>query len=238
MSSPLANDAYAQLADGYAARIDTKPHNAYYERPATQSLLPDVQGRRVLDAGCGTGVYTEWLLAGGATVVGFDASPHMLAHARRRVGDRATLFEADLGAPLTMLADASFDVVVCPLVLEYVEDWRRALRELHRVLQPGGTLVASVTHPAFDATLYSDVRYFEVQRVEGEWGGFTLQRVTVPTYRRSLEETLNPFLDAGFRLDRLLEPRPTDDFRRADPRHFAELSAAPCFLCIRASAQG
>jgi ubiquinone/menaquinone biosynthesis C-methylase UbiE len=59
---PVALEAYRVLAESYATRVDTKPHNAYYERPATLSLLPDVQGRRVLDVGCGPGVYAEWLV--------------------------------------------------------------------------------------------------------------------------------------------------------------------------------
>ena len=50
---PIAQAAYDEMAEAYAARIETKPHNAYYERPATLSLLPDVRGKRVLDAGCG-----------------------------------------------------------------------------------------------------------------------------------------------------------------------------------------
>ena len=53
------------LADDYARLIDTKPHNAYYERPATLALLPDVNGMHVLDAGCGPGIYAEELLKRG-----------------------------------------------------------------------------------------------------------------------------------------------------------------------------
>jgi 2-polyprenyl-3-methyl-5-hydroxy-6-metoxy-1,4-benzoquinol methylase len=62
---PIALDAYETLAEAYASVIDTKPHNAYYERPATLSLLPEVRGKRVLDAACGPGVYAEWLLSRG-----------------------------------------------------------------------------------------------------------------------------------------------------------------------------
>jgi len=80
---PIAFDAYESLADAYAARIDTKPHNAYLERPATLSLLPEVKGKRVLDAGCGPGVYSEWLLKHGANVVAVDVSPRMVEHAKK-----------------------------------------------------------------------------------------------------------------------------------------------------------
>jgi hypothetical protein len=55
----LAVEAYEELAKPSAAPVDTKPHNAYYERPATLSLLPDVAGLNVLDAGCGPGAYSE-----------------------------------------------------------------------------------------------------------------------------------------------------------------------------------
>ena len=50
---PIALDPYETLAEAYASVADTKPHNAYYERPATLSLLPDVNGKRVLDAAWG-----------------------------------------------------------------------------------------------------------------------------------------------------------------------------------------
>ncbi|MEO1087257.1 MAG: methyltransferase domain-containing protein, partial [Acidobacteriota bacterium] len=71
---PPAYAVYQRLADAYAAKIDTKPHNAYYERPATLSLIGDVDGLRVLDAGCGPGVYAQALSAAGARVTACDLS--------------------------------------------------------------------------------------------------------------------------------------------------------------------
>jgi 2-polyprenyl-3-methyl-5-hydroxy-6-metoxy-1,4-benzoquinol methylase len=90
-SRPVAQSAYDELAEEYAARIDTKPHNAYYERPATLSLLPDVIGKRVLDAGCGPGVYAEWLVEHGAHVVALDANEKMVALARQRLGEKVQI---------------------------------------------------------------------------------------------------------------------------------------------------
>ncbi len=84
---PLARAAYDQMAAAFAARVDTKPHNAYYERPATLSLLPEVRGKQVFDAGCGPGVSSKWLVRHGATVFAADASANMVALARRRLGD-------------------------------------------------------------------------------------------------------------------------------------------------------
>ena len=66
------------------------------------------------------------------------------------------------------------------------------------------------------------------------WKGFEDVKVYMPTFRRSLEETLNPLTEAGFSLERILEPKPTEEFRAADPEDYAELLQRPVFLCLRA----
>jgi len=231
---PIALDAYEILAEAYASVVDTKPHNAYYERPATLSLLPDVAGKRVLDAACGPGVYSEWLIARGAEVVGIDASAKMIDLARRRLGETADVRYADLRKPLTFLDSESFDIVLSPLTMEYVEDWHSTFREFHRVLRRPGYLVVSVTHPFFDYNYFKSSNYFETELVGSVWRGFDTVRVHMPSYRRSLEATLNPLMDAGFCLEKILEPRPTEEFKRADPEDYEELLQQPSFLCIRA----
>ena len=98
-------------------------------------------GKRVLEVGCGRGVGIEILLGlGAAHVTGFDLDPKMVALAQARVaryGDRARVFagdaEATFGAP-----DASFDAVVDYGILHHVPNWQKALKEIARVLKPGG----------------------------------------------------------------------------------------------------
>jgi SAM-dependent methyltransferase len=231
---PVAQEAYDELAEAYAARVDTKPHNAYYERPATLSLLPEVSGRRVLDAGCGPGVYSEWLLDRGAEVVAFDANERMVRFARERLGSRAQVIQADLGRPLAFLADGSFDVVVSPLVLDYVRDWASVFREFYRVLCPGGHLVFSAEHPFSKFyPRHQGSSYFATELVELEWTGFGIP-VRVPSYRRPLGAMIQPLLEAGFVLERLLEPVPTEEFRRRMPEDYEALMREPGFLCMRA----
>ena len=231
---PIAQEAYNKLALRYAEMIDTKAHNAYYERPATLSLLPDVSGMRVLDAGCGPGAYAEWLVERGASVVAFDANEKMVRLARERLGTKAEVLRAELGRPLDFLGDGSFDLVVAPLVLDYVRSWGPVLVELCRVLKPGGRLVFSVEHPFSKFYTYHNTgNYFETELVEWEWRGFGVP-VRVPSYRRSLGETLNSLLEAGFALERILEPVPTDDFREAEPEDYEKLIKRPGFMCVRA----
>jgi SAM-dependent methyltransferase len=232
---PIALDAYETLAEAYASVIDTKPHNAYYERPATLSLLPEVRGKRVLDAACGPGVYAEWLLSRGAEVVAVDVSPNMVDLARRRLGPTVDVHHADLIKPLTFLDSESFDVVLSPLTMNYIKDWHPVFTEFHRVLRPGGHFIFSVTHPSFDYVYFKSNNYFETEFVSSEWKGFEKVRVNMPSFRRSLEATLNPIAEAGFRLEKILEPRPTEEFQKADPEEYEKLLEQPVFLCIRAT---
>jgi len=234
---PIAADAYDELADSYAEEVRESPYNAHLEFPATTSLIPDVEGQRILDAGCGTGVYTEWLLEQGADVVGMDASEAMLDHARDAVGDQATFHQADLGKSLDFAETDAFDGVVSALALGYVEDLRVPFGEFARVLNPGGFLVFSTGHPLDqfppdDPEMGDDpgdANYFEVERLVKEWD------VEVPYYRRPLAEIVNPLLDAGFRLDRLVEPQPTEAFREAWPERYEKESRYPVFVCVRAT---
>ena len=231
---PVALEAYETLAEAYAAVVDTKPHNAYYERPATLSLLPEVKGKRVLDAACGPGVYAEWLTARGAEVVALDASPKMIQLAKRRLGERAEIQLSDLSKPLTFLESESFDIVLSPLTMEYIEDWTTTFQEFHRVLRPAGYFVLSVTHPSFDYTYFKSSSYFQTELVGSVWRGFDTVRVHMPSFRRSLQATLNPLFEAGFRLEKIIEPLPTEEFKQADPEGYKELMQFPSFLCMRA----
>jgi len=230
----LGELCYEQFAQRYAEVVDTKPHNAYYDKPNTLSLLPDVKGMRVLDAGCGPGVYTEWLVDRGAGVVAVDVTPTFVRICQNRLRGRATVFLADLTSHLDFAGDASFDLVIAPLVLDYIEDLLSLFKELYRIIRPGGTLVFSAGHPFGDYLLYSEGSYFDTVLFDFEWDGFGEPRPIIRSYRRSLGAMLNPLIDAGFRIDMVLEARPDERFREADPIHYEKLMRQPGFICIRA----
>ncbi|WP_306060627.1 class I SAM-dependent methyltransferase [Natronococcus wangiae] len=228
---PNVQQAYDRLASGYDREGDTKPANAYLERPATLSLLPDVTRAQVLDAGCGAGHLARELSDRGAAVVGVDVSHEMLTYARDRVPD-ADFLQADLGSDLPFDAD-TFDGVASSLAFHYVREWERLFRTLRRVLEPGGWVVCSVQHPHADFEEYDGTRnYHEIERVSAVWDSFGAE-VAVPAYRRPLSEMVTPALDAGFRLDRLVESTPTEAYRRADPERYEYEATRPNFLCLR-----
>jgi SAM-dependent methyltransferase len=222
--------SYDEIADGYAAGVESAPYNALYERPATLALLPPVDGLRVLDAGCGSGLYCELLADRGARVTGIDQSAKMLEHARRRLAGREVdLHVADLREPLPF-ADGSFDGIVSALVLHYLRDWSTPLAEFRRVLRPDGWLVFSTHHPGSDVLHYRPERYLEVEEREDMIGWAGLIRF----YRRPMSRIVNDLADAGFAIERMEEPEPTDAFRRLKPENYERILRQPEFLFIRA----
>lgn len=232
---PIAYEAWEKLAKPYSDKVETKAHNALYERPATLSLLPALQGKKVLDAGCGPGVYAQVLLRCGATVVGFDRSPRMVELARERVGNRAEIRIADFRDPLNFATDAEFDIILSSLALDYVEDWHPVFQEFYRILKPAGYIIFSVGHPMSDYFRFREkANYFRTEAIRETWSGFGFE-VEVPFYRRPLSEMINPLIAAGFLLDQILEPVPLDEFKALEPEDYERLIKEPGFICIRAT---
>lgn len=198
---------YDSFAESYAAENESSLLNAYYERPAMIGLAGDVAGRRILDAGCGSGPLSAALSAKGAIVTGVDSSPAMLHLARQRLGADADLHVADLNGTLPF-ADGSFDDVVASLVLHYLEDWSAPLAELRRVLKPGGRLLVSVNHPTVSVVNYPAEDYFAVRQYSEDYE-FDGKPAVLTFWHRPLHAMINAFTAAGYRVAAVSEPEPS-----------------------------
>ncbi len=203
-------EAYDRLAGVWSATTDEGPWNGLLERPALRSLIPSqLRSAAVLDAGCGAGAQCQWLAAEGARVTGIDLSPEMVAQARERCGDEVEFSVADLGEPLD-IEPGSFDGVTCSLALHYIEDWSVPLTSFAAALRSGGWAVISVDHPFSPPLPSQRSGYFDRELVSDTW---TKANVTVTQrfWRRPLSESIQAFADAGFVVERIVEPQPTDD---------------------------
>jgi len=232
-ADPRRLNDYDGFAEAYSAETEANLINGYYARPAMLALAGDVAGRRILDAGCGSGPLFAALRDRGAIVTGFDKSAGMLELARRRLGDDADVQVAELGSPLPF-PDGTFDDVIASLVLHYLEDWGPALTELRRVLKPGGRLIVSVDHP-FAITLMHreagrEADYFATTNLTAEWtaGG---QSALLRFWHRPLHAMTDAFTAAGFRITVISEPAVAPDTpRELLPDNIADRRRFVCFL--------
>ncbi len=117
----------------------------HFEMPILMNMGGRMQGGRALEIGCGRGVGAELILrfSGADEVDAFDLDPHMAALAAkrlRRLGDRVRLFVGDVEH--IDAEDGAYDAVFDFGIVHHVPDWRNALREVHRVLKPGGRFYA------------------------------------------------------------------------------------------------
>jgi SAM-dependent methyltransferase len=192
-----------------------------------------VAGRRILDIGCGPGLYAAELVQRGADVVGFDDSVRLARLARQRTGSVADLRVHDVREPLDWLGSESFDAAIMALVLHHLEDPVPALREVHRVLRPGGRLVVSTVHPVVD-WLQLGGSYFTDEMTDDTWNAGWKVR-----FRRApLTAWCAEFHEAGFLIERLVEPLPAKSMKDRYPDTYDKLSVEPfliAFVLVKAS---
>lgn len=207
-----------------------------------EDLLPPLDGLRVLDAGCGSGVYAAHLLERGADVVGVDVSEAMVEGARDRAPE-ATFLQADLSEPLDGLETGGFDAVVCQHAFSHLPELDGTVGEFERVLTDGGALVVSTHNPVFDYVVVRDREhpspagasalettvsapdgapaYHETERYDVRYEDEDVdQRATY--YRRPVEALFRPLLDAGFALEDVVEPASRRDATDGDRSRGAE----------------
>ncbi len=199
----MTQSDYDRWAEAYATANAEGFFNAWYEKPAMLGLLGDVSGRRVLDAGCGSGPTSIALTERGARVSGFDVSAAMIEIARRNLPE-ADLRVHDLAVPLPW-DDDTFDVVVASLVLHYLHDWSGPLAELHRVLTSSGRLLVSVNHPGAFPIVHPDLEYFGVTEYTEDYD-FAGTSVDLTFFHRPLGAMAQSFAEAGFRIIGIHEP--------------------------------
>jgi ubiquinone/menaquinone biosynthesis C-methylase UbiE len=113
-----------------------------YEVELLLDLLRPSQGEIILDAGCGTGVFTLDFLSRGAKVIGLDISLPMLRRSREKAGEYP--LQSVLGDMLTLpFSGDAFDKVIAVTALEFIEDGAAAIGELFRVARKGGCIVVA-----------------------------------------------------------------------------------------------
>jgi malonyl-CoA O-methyltransferase len=184
--------------DKWASTYEREPNPlVMLEERVTLELIGDVQGKRVLDLGCGTGRYCALLAERGGTVIGLDPSLGMLDQARRKVTTRRH-FELHHGIiETTSFPDEHFDLVISALTLGHLPELEPTLREAVRVLKTGSWMVISDIHPYWPVSGHNYTEFFDD----------TGQEYRIPEYPHLVEEYWHLFSKLSMCLEDIREPK-------------------------------
>jgi ubiquinone/menaquinone biosynthesis C-methylase UbiE len=253
-TDPNTVRSYNKNAENYNQHVSDptdSTFHSYYEKPAIRAELPRLDGLDVISIGCGSGVDSRWLADNGAKkVVGIDISEGLLGIAKKNHPD-IEFHEMDMEH--LDFADDSFDLAYSSLAIHYVDDWTQPLKEAHRVLRQGGQYIFSCGHPidtALERTTEDDVKYARlgkkidletkkrtifgdylvaqddgVQPVKGLLG-----EIEIIVYHRTFSKMIEQIRAAGFAIEKVVEPQPTEGMKAADPDMFEQLTKIPTFM--------
>ncbi len=228
--------------EGYiATRGRTDSLNLLIEQPEIKKLLPDLRGKRVLDLGCGYGENcAEFVRDGAERVVGVDLSEKMLAVAMsENSDDRIEFLRMDISDIESL--DGKFDLIFSTLVFHYVEDFESLAKKLYDKLDDGGVLLFSQFHPlhtaggdGFVPDEYGNAASYNLR----DYARPGIRRIDwivdgVEIYHRTFEGILGPLADAGFIIEKIVEPTPSKEAVTIRPK-LAKHFIRPCFLIVKA----
>jgi SAM-dependent methyltransferase len=210
------------------------------EWPALKQLLPDFNGKRVLDLGCGYGWHCRYATENGAvSVVGIDLSTKMLEKAQSFTTDRRIHYQNAAIEDLKF-GPESFDIVLSSLAIHYVSNFDGLCRKIHRILSAYGVFIFSVEHPVFSAYGSQDWVYdssgnkihWPVDNYfnEGQRKANFLDHEVIK-YHRTLDTYMNGLLSNGFNITGFVEPIPEESMLAQNPAWKEELRR-PMMLII------
>ena len=244
---PDNRKAWNTIAEAYQDRYQLPTDRLVYGPRCPDEeelhLLGNVSGSRVIVLGCGGGQDCISLAKRGAEVIGIDLSDRQISYGRRlaeREDVLVTLLQGNI-EELKGIEDESQDIALSLHALNYVEPIDRVFAEAYRVLRSDSPFVLSVHHP-FDVCLedgppYGVVKGYWEREQDWQWD-FPEARVSarMRSWYRPVSEWFSLLSDAGFRVERLLEPAPTDGPATPwDASYSAEkMNLLPASLIIKA----
>lgn len=207
-----------------------------------KNMLPNFNGKRVLDLGCGFGWHCRYAIENGAkSVVGVDISQKMLSEAKNKTESEAIQYICmpieDIDFPAN-----SFDVVISSLAFHYVQSFDEILNRVSKCLSSGGEFVFSVEHPIFTAHGTQDWYYDNEGNIihwpvdkyftEGLRSANFLGEDVVK-YHKTMTTYVNSLIKSGFEITGLVEPMPEENLLNTVPGMLDELRR-PMMLLISA----
>lgn len=219
--------------------------NNLFEIPERFALLPDLTDLRILDLGCGSGEHCkDYVKMGAKHVTGVDISEKMLAKAKEINSDPKISY---IRMPMEDLdkLEGEFDLAVSALAIHYIEDYAGVVKNVARLLSPGGEFIFSQEHPINtchsgalgdrwirDETGYKTSAKISDYSREGERDSVWFVD-NVKIYHRTISTVINVLVDNGFMIEKLVEPKPSEELVEKYPDYY-DLYHKPDFLMVKA----
>jgi len=240
--SRLAKETYNTIALSYhqmrtVNRTSGWFYNEYLEMPTTLKMLGNTKGKKVLDLGCGTGLYTRILKRMGAKVKAIDISKNMVEIARKEVPNA----EFKVGSATKLpYKNEFFDIVVSPLMIEYLSilQWNKALKEVHRVLKKGGYFIFSTGNPIVETLrkiryrkrIFREISdYFgEGQRIS-KWIFPDGSTTTLRYHHKTYTTIIRSIIKNKFEIVDYEDAKPVKSAKKYFPKEYKKYSSKPFF---------
>lgn len=230
-------DGYKQLRD---SNINA---NTLFEIPALLSILPNIEGKKILDLGCGFGEHCQLFVEKGAEkVLGLDISKNMIEAAKlENSSPRIEYINMPMEEAIAL--HQKFDLVVSSLAFHYVEDYESLLKDIYNLLEADGELIFSQEHPL--VTCHSNgarwTRNEEGKKIYANISNYGIEGERniawfvddVKIYHRTFSTIINALIETGFKIEKITEPIPNEDIIRLYPEYY-ELFHRPDFLLVKA----
>jgi SAM-dependent methyltransferase len=247
-----AKNKYNKVAEHYHNwRTKLNPNgwmfNEHLEMPTTLSLIGNIKAKKVLDIGCGGGIYAKIMSKKGAIVKGFDLSEEMLRIAKLENPN----LDLRKGSFYKIPFKEQFDIAIAPLVIDYAKDWGKVFSQVYDHLKNGGEFIFSIGNPITETAekLIVDGKrikyrgisarvlydYFKERKIYGTWKNILHKKqvinIKMPTHHKTYQTIIKTILENGFEIVDYRDCFPTKKSKRLFPEEYKFLSKVPYF-CV------
>lgn len=214
-------------------------YNEMLEMPATLELLGNIKGKKILDFGCGTGIYAKLLTKKGAKVKGFDISKEMIKIAKKE----NPKLDLKIGSGYKIPFKEKFDIVLAALVMDYFKDWNKVFQQVKEVLNKKGIFVFSIGNPVAECAkrvehngerlrvLNKKSAYFRERKIYGVWKNINEKDIRMPTYHKTYETIIKTIIKNGFEIIDYKDSFPLKKAKKLFPGDYRIFSKIP-FFCV------
>lgn len=220
-------------------------YNVLLEQPAMKELLPDLNGKAVLDLGCGFGINCmDFVNLGASSVVGVDISKRMLDYAQKNNSDNKIKY---VNMSLENLSElyGTYDLIYSSLCFHYVKDFEKLFYDVSNHLNENGSLLFSVDHPIITCSDSDAGR--DLRKLNGKPYAYAINNYCNEKdkrvrkwfvdgfyeYHHSFSTIINALSDAGLIIKKVVEPTP-DDYALSKRPGLCKIFDRPAFLIIKA----